>query len=533
MKRVSLSGLNGNYEISKSLREKMVLLSDGSIIVNENYKHDPDVLNKITLFCNMILEDGAVLAKRSLVTYDTPNKIREFYAEESSVSFSDNASQIQREIVDLINLAHQKRASDIHIELNAPSTFVMFRILGDLVMIKTWTYDEGNAICTTLYNTMTSSSGTNFNSRNQQDANMQATFLPDDLAGIRVATGPTQGGNYFMVLRLLPKGANSKLEDLGYDKFQLALIRQCMATHSGGITIFSGPTGSGKSSSLQALNKEVLLSYKGRINLISIEDPIEYPISVSEEIDGRLFTYSARQVTIPSTQDKELRKGYFNNAVVASMRQDPDVLMIGEIRDEVSASAALTASITGHPVVTTVHASSALMNIERLITIGANKKLLLAPGSISGLISQHLVPVMCPNCRVSIIDNLSLFAQKYPDLLTRLGAAFNNNLTNIYISGEGCDYVDPITKNTCINGSIARTVVAEVLVPDEEFLQYAKADDLYNANKYWIENLGGVTMMAHGLAKVKRGLVDPLKLEAKLKLITPQANVDLCDIVNI
>lgn len=529
MKRIALSGINGAYEISKSLREKMVLLSDGTIIVNENYKYDPDVLNKIALFCSIILEDATPLAKSNLVVYDTPNKIREFYVEESSISFTDNASQIQREIVELINQAYQSRASDIHIELSSPSTFVMFRILGDLVTVKTWTYDEGNAICTTLYNTMTSSSGTNFNSRNQQDANMQATFLPDDLAGIRVATGPTQGGNYFMVLRLLPKGTNNKLDDLGYDSFQLALIRQCMATHNGGLTIFSGPTGSGKSSSLQALNKEVLFNYKGKINLISIEDPIEYPLNITENIKGRLFTYSARQITIPSTQDKDLRKSYFNNAVVAAMRQDPDILMIGEIRDDVTASAALTASITGHPVVTTIHASSALMNIERLITIGANKKLLLAPGSISGLISQHLVPVLCPNCKVAILDNISHFAQQHPKLLARLAEAFNNDLTNIYLSGEGCNYVDPNSKNSCTYGSIARTVVAEILIPDEEFLQYMRVDDLFSANKYWIENLRGVTMMAHGLSKVKRGLVDPLKLEAKLKLITPQANVELCD----
>ncbi|HMT02108.1 MAG TPA: ATPase, T2SS/T4P/T4SS family [Burkholderiales bacterium] len=528
MNSMVLTGIGGEYELSKALREKMVLLMDGTIYVNENYKNDIDVLNKITFFCNINDETGDLLTTRDKIKYTIPEVIRGFYEEDSANAFSDGASQMQREIINLIQIAHQKNASDIHIELNASSTFIMFRILGDLVLYKTLTYDSGNLMCTTLYNTMTTTSGTNFNSRVQQDANIQEAFLPKELSGIRVATGPTQGENYFIVLRLLPKGANSTLEDIGYSKFQLKYIRDFKAVRNGGIVIFSGPTGSGKSTSLQAMNKETLKEYKGRINLISIEDPVEYPIVVEDVVEGKKVFYSARQIAVPSTQDKELRKQYFNNAVVAAMRQDPDVIMIGEIRDPITAEAAITASITGHPVASTVHASNAIMIIDRLITIGANRKLLLAPGTLSGLISQQLVPILCPKCKKSLISNLPDLEKNNKALVTRLLQAFDNDLTNIFIRGKGCNYYDSQTKQSCIYGHIDRTVVAEIVVPDEMFLQYLRQDDLFNASKYWLEEQKGVTMMCHGLAKVKSGLIDPRALEAKLKLITPQKNLDRC-----
>lgn len=523
-----LTGAGGKYELSKNLREKMVLLANGTIIVNENYKIDADVLNKLALFVKIKDENGAPLTTKEKIKYDTPEKIRDFYEDDTVNTFIDNASQIQREIADLITVAYQKKASDIHIELNSPSTYIMFRLIGDLNIYKTLTYDSGNQMCTTLYNTMTTTSGTNFNSRTQQDANIQASFLPKGLSGIRVSTGPTQAGNYFMVLRLLPKGTNNTLEDLGYAKFQLKYIRSFMAKHNGGITLFSGPTGSGKSSSLQALNKERLKKHKGKINLISIEDPVEYPIVVEEIVDNKKVYYSARQIAIPSTQDKELRKEYFNNAVVASMRQDPDVIMIGEIRDNVTAEAAITASITGHPVVSTVHASNAIMNIDRLITIGANKKLLLAPGTISGLISQHLVPVLCPKCKVPFLEANGCIKIKDNELIGRLNTAFNNDLTGIFIRGKGCAYHDKKTNRSCINGHIDRTVVAEIVNPDVKFLQFVRDDDLFAAHNYWIDELKGVTMMCHGLAKVKKGEIDPLSLEEKLELITPQKNLERC-----
>jgi type II secretory ATPase GspE/PulE/Tfp pilus assembly ATPase PilB-like protein len=525
---LALTGIGCEFELSKALREKMVLLMDSTLLVNENYKHDVEVINKIAYFCSIQDESGEPVTNSGNVRYTTPEVIRGYYEDSSSISFGETASHIQREIIGLIQLAYQRNASDIHIELNAPSTFIMLRILGDLVPYRTLTFDSGNQLCTTLYNTMTTTSGTNFNSRTQQDANIQESFLPKELSGIRIATGPTQGGNYFMVLRLLPKGTNNTLEDIGYNRFQLRHIRDFKAVRNGGIIILAGPTGSGKSTTLQAMNKETLKEYKGRINLITIEDPVEYPIVVEDMVDGRKVFYSARQIAVPSTQDKDLRKTYFNNAVVAAMRQDPDMIMIGEIRDQVTAEAAITASITGHPVASTIHASNAIMIIDRLITIGANKKLLLAHGTLSGLVSQHLAPIMCPKCKVPLAEKQRELERNNPELLERLVAAFDGDLSGIYLRGAGCNYQDYKLKRQCIFGHIDRTVIAEIVVPDEEFLQYVRQDDLFQASKYWLEVQKGVTMMCHGLSKVKQGLIDPSALESKLKLITPQLNLARC-----
>ena len=539
---VVVTSQSGRYEINKVLQDKLAVLSNGDIFVNENYKTDEEVLNKITFFKNVVKDNGSYFSTREQIKYVTAEDIREYYDENQRLSFFADANAIQKTIVGLITRAYNAKATDIHIVLQAPSTFIYFRVLGDLHLEETLTYDDGNAICNTLYTTMTTTSGINYNPREQQDANISGQFLPDGLSGIRVATGPTQGGNSFMVLRLLPAGQNTKIEDLGYAKSHLRAIRTCKSAHNGGITIFSGPTGSGKSTSLQAVAKETLLDAKGKINFLTIEDPIEYPIMVEDNIEeiveehGRKIKktkkviYSARQISIQSTDDAEQKSEWYRKTVVAAMRQDPDVIMIGEMRDHSTVAAAITASNTGHPVITTLHARNAQMIIDRLITIGADKNLLLSPDMINGLVSQHLVPELCPNCKRKLIDHVD---ELDPELIQRLNDTFANHggLDGIYIRGAninstGCGYHDKNKGNWCIAGHIDRFVVAEIILPDETYLQYMRDGKMLDAQQYWHNEKHGYTMLTHGLAKVKKGWLDPRSLESKLRQISPQTNLD-------
>jgi general secretion pathway protein E len=518
-----ISGTGNIVELSNTMQEKMVILSDGSAVVNENCINDAEVISKIAILSHMKTPDGRYILSKDKVKYAAPMEIHSFYLSSSANKFTEGATQIQLDIVDLIKNAVKRNATDIHIVVEQTATYLSFRIIGDLVQYQTLTSEHGSLLCTTLYNTMTTTSGTNFNPRTQQDANIQESFLPSNLSGIRVASSPTQGGNFFMVLRLLPKGHNIDMATLGYAKHQLDKLEKFKSRHNGGITICAGPTGSGKSTLLQAITKSILLERKGRINLITIEDPVEYPIVVDDVVNGKKITYSARQVSIPSTQDRSLRQEYFHNAIVAAMRQDPDVMMIGEIRDRVTTDAAITASITGHAIITTLHANNAIMIIDRLLNMEATKSILLAPKTITGLISQQLVPVMCPNCKVNLNENRSLVDDR---LIARLEAAFNGNLDGVYIKGPGCNFIQPDTNLKCINGAITRTVVAEIIEPNKKFLMFAMEGNLFDLYDYWVNEMQGITMMCHGLVKIKLGQLDPRDLEDRLEEITPQNNFD-------
>lgn len=533
------------YELSQDLRAKLVLLGDGSIFINENYRNDRNVLSKVAYFSNIITSEGNFLVHRDRIRYVTQEEVSSYYDDNSRVATMQDANQTQKRVMELISIAFVEKVTDIHIELRAPSTFIQFRKLGSLYIHQQLTFEDGVALCTALYNSMTLSSGTSYNPRTQQDANMRHDFLPVGLAGVRVATGPTQGGNCFMVLRLLPLGHNVEFSSLGYSKSQLDALEYCNSSHSGGITLVCGPTGSGKSTTLQLLAKQNLLKAKGEINFLTIEDPVEYPIVVDDEVEQSVLdpvsnnyvtkkvkvTYAARQIAIASTDDPELKKRRYRETVVAAMRQDPDIIMIGEIRDAATADAAITASNTGHPVISTVHARNAQMIVDRLIMIGADRNLLLSPDMITGLFAQHLLPEICPKCRLRLKDNISKI---HDTLKNRLEETFKDHggLDGIYIrntsnGAQGCGYYDAKSDKRCYNGNIGRTVVAEFILPDEQYLQYMRDNKMYDAYRYWIEILKGYTMMAHGLAKVKNGLVDPESLESKLKLVSLQDNLDV------
>lgn len=518
-----ISGDGGLVELSSSMREKIVIFSDGSALINENSINDADVIAKVAILSHMKSKDGEPILSKDNIKYVDPMEIHSFYLSSTVSKFTEGATQIQLDIVELIKNAVRRNATDIHIVVESSATYVSLRIIGDLVQYQTLTSEHGTLLCTTLYNTMTTTSGTNFNPRTQQDANIQESFLPSNLSGIRIASSPTQGGNFFMVLRLLPKGSKTNIAKLGYAKHQLEKLEKFKSRHNGGITICAGPTGSGKSTLLQAITKSILLARQGRINLITIEDPVEYPIVVEETINNKKMTYSARQISIPSTQDRSLRQEYFHNAIVASMRQDPDVIMIGEIRDKITTEAALTASITGHAIITTLHANNAIMIIDRLLNMEATKSILLAPKTITGLISQQLVAVLCPKCKISYSRNKNLLDE---GLINRLESALDGQVDGVFLKGHGCNYVEPETNLKCINGAITRTVIAEIIEPDKNFLVKAFLGNLFDLHDYWINELNGITMMCHGLVKVYLGLIDPRDLEDTLEEISKPRNFE-------
>jgi len=264
------------------------------------------------------------------------------------------------------------RASDIHIEPHEKSVFVRYRIDGDLSDRAEFPIESYPAIAARIKIL----SGINIaEKRIPQDGriNMMINGTEYDF---RVSTIPTIHGEKF-VIRVLDKSAfNLTRKELGFTDESNAVIEKILA-HPHGIVLLTGPTGCGKTTTLYAFLKEL---NKPEVNIVTVEDPVEYSMS------------RINQVQINAKANMT-----FANALRSILRQDPDVIMVGEIRDEETAQIAIRAAITGHLVLSTLHTNDAPGAITRLIDMGATNY--LVADAIVGVISQRLVKRLCPACK--------------------------------------------------------------------------------------------------------------------------------------
>jgi type II secretory ATPase GspE/PulE/Tfp pilus assembly ATPase PilB-like protein len=194
----------------------------------------------------------------------------------------------------------------------------------------------------------------------------------------RVSSLPTTHGEN-VVLRILDRQKGIvPLERLGLEEAQLELLRK-MITRPEGIIMVTGPTGSGKTTTLYSILNHI---NSDGVNIMTLEDPVEYPMTL-----------------IRQTSVAEAAKLDFANGVRALMRQDPDAILVGEVRDEDTAEMAFRAAMTGHQVYTTLHTNSAVGAIPRLLDIGIVPDIM--SGNIIGIIAQRLVRKLCRTCRQS------------------------------------------------------------------------------------------------------------------------------------
>ena len=267
----------------------------------------------------------------------------------------------------LMTLARERKATDIHIENNC----VRFRILGKLELVTKLTEEK----CRELIQRIKFLAGMNvLEKRRSQDGH----FVYGGTEGIfvRVSTVGVVGmtnndSEESVVIRLLDTNRLPlSLDKLGYSQAQLSAIKQ-MSLNPNGLIIFCGPTGAGKSTSAASLLIDIEQQRKNSAKIVSLEDPAEYLIPGVTQI-----------------QIDEKINNSFSQALMHVFRQDPDVLMIGEIRDENSASVAIRAALTGHLVIATLHTSSAAASVLRLEDLGIPPNLLVSV--LKGVIAQEL-----------------------------------------------------------------------------------------------------------------------------------------------
>jgi len=298
--------------------------------------------------------------------------LTDFLRTSSDILTSEESAPIIKFVNALFYQAIKKRASDIHIEVQETRGEVRFRVDGMLVK----NADLDKKVVNLIVSRIKVISNLDISEKRiPQDGRTQIKISGETL-DVRVSILPTFYGER-VVMRLLMKSSQiPQINELGFDASLVKDVKKLLrASH--GIILVTGPTGSGKTTSLHSFLREVEEPEK---NLITVEDPVEYKsdniaqIQVNEKV-GLTFAAALRSI----------------------LRQDPDVIMIGEIRDEETAAISVRAALTGHLVFSTLHTNSAAATISRLSDMGVEP--FLISSSLLGILAQRLVRVLCEECK--------------------------------------------------------------------------------------------------------------------------------------
>ena len=312
-------------------------------------------------------------------------------------------------------------------------------------------------------------------SRLPQDGSIK-TVIKDVNLDMRVSSLPTNEGEK-IVIRILDYSATaSGIESLGFSDTNLIKIKELMKIPNG-IILVTGATGSGKSTTVYSILQKLNTP---EVNLVTVEDPVEM------SIDG------INQIQVNSEIGLT-----FANVLRSILRQDPDIIMIGEIRDTETAKIAVRASITGHLVLSTIHTNNALNTIERLTDMDVERYLLAS--SLNGVISQKLARMLCPHCRKKrpAIDYEKKLVKK------NLGIDINE----VYYS-EGC--------SECVSGYKGRIALHEVLVISQEIRDAISNGMPKEELKHLVYKGDTKTLLQDGLLKAIEGKTS---IEEVLRLV--------------
>ena len=400
--------------------------------------------------------------EKAIKIYENRSKLREIIEnikKELKGAESKGESAIYQLILYIIKNAIEKKASDVHIEAEENGAVVRYRILGKLREILDFDYEIYNALASRikLEARMDVSE-----KRKPQDGGFSLKF--DNYSfDFRVSTLPTIWGESIVIRILDKRNILKKIDDIGVTSKNLEILKEALHKPNG-IFLVTGPTGSGKSTTLYAALHEIATS---EVKVITVEDPVEYKLQGIQQVQVN------PKVGIT-----------FASALKSILRQDPDIIMIGEIRDLETLEIAIKAALTGHLVLSTLHTNDAVSAIDRMIDMGAEPYMVGA--ALVGVEAQRLVRTICPKCKAPYKPKESLI-EPIKSLLPK---------DMVFYKGKGCEYCN-------FTGYAGRTLISEIFLNDEKLeSMISKNKERLEILKY-LESQGFRKMFFDGIIKVK------------------------------
>lgn len=424
--------------------------------INPVYASEPDIIAAVDQYYGYEMSIEGIQKELESGSKDSKN------FDETQLK-GDYKSPVVRLVDAILTDAVRRGASDLHFEPEALFLRIRYRIDGKMVQIRSLHKDFWSAIAVRLK----IMSGMNIaETRKPQDGRINSEILGRKI-DFRVSTQPTINGENVVMRILDEKQSILSMEKLGFSEASINTIKK-LVQRPEGMIVMTGPTGSGKTTTLYTL-----LNYVNSIdkNIMTLEDPVEYHIPM------------IRQSNIRADVGMDFASG-----IKALLRQDPDVILVGEIRDKDTAITAIQAAMTGHQVYSSLHTNDAIGAIPRLMNIGVPNYLMA--GALIGVAAQRLARKLCPHCKKE--EPVTDFEKK---LLGPKYAA----VTKTY-KAVGCD--------KCSGGYKGRVVIAEVLSFDRELDDLvARGASRKEISAYALSH-GFIPMVDDGLLKVAAGIID-------------------------
>jgi len=465
------SGKQFSYEYIVKNRLVKIYEDDNTITIAKDDSATRELINEVTHYSKKEKVEFVLYQKNDLdeliryVHKDEDRKIINSLKDDTTTDLAKLASDAP--VVNLVNEilinALQKKVSDVHFEVYESYFRVRFRVNGLLIQVGSYPKNVYDAVCARI---KIISKLDITNKRFSQDGKATLT-IHNRKIDIRTSTMPTIYGES-VVLRFL--GIEESLQDLKSLGFDDSDIIECskIIQKSYGTFILTGPTGSGKTTTLRSLIN--MIDFKSK-NVITIEDPVEYTIE------------GINQVQI----NEKIDFG-FNSILRNVLRQDPDVIMIGEMRDEETADLALRAAMTGHLVLSTLHTNDAVSSISRLLNMKIPSYVI--ESAVLGCAAQRLVRLLCNECKKEVT----------PDTVTKkLFEKYGMKVDTIY---EPCGC--PICNMTGFSG---RTAIFELFELDERIRECIINGDSVSVIRKYLNDNGFRSLFSKALEKAALGFV--------------------------
>ena len=436
---------------------------------------------------------------------------------DDEASTSGPRTDVEDEFEGLVKKAYEAGAVDLHFFRKSDVCTVRFRVNSELRTWSEWNPEKADKVINVGFQSFgVGSKYTGWDQKMKQRVRIRIRYSQHISLDCRYEHAPGDDGAYHACIRIL---ANDKrdvtkqisLRGLGFTKMQDYALESSVSMPSG-LILLSGPTGSGKSTTVASLIK--FINRDGDVNVLTVESPIERELP-------------AFQTTV--SDDEKGNRNEFADAIKSMLRRDPDVGFVGELRDEMSASACASGVQTGHTMISTVHAQSGIEIVERLASPAMKlaPETIGAPSFINALVFQMLIPLLDQETKIRLTkSNLNDYMdERQRDRFLRLFPDFDSK--NMYVRGKSPQNPE---------GLKGMSICAEVVIPDDYMRTCFRKMELAEALNYWRrlgakdmhkpldERITGLTAADVAIAKTEAGLVDPRDLEGRFGHLDLLAN---------